>query len=200
MADAGLDYDSVMAGLARGLPPMSVLRPGLQRNGIHVYAHAVGGRPPWDLVDDLVAIARSPYLPVEPPDPPAVEWPRLAGDLERSANRRMELTFTWEQWSEDGYWKVGYTLEGSRRGSVMVRWDGLDTEHMLADLADRLCEAYLHEEIWGGWPMCPNHPTTPMWATVSETGQAVWRCGRDLSDEVRIGELGGRVGALQRDR
>ena len=189
LADPGLDYDEVMAALARGLPPVSVLRPSLRGRGFFTNILSAEERRLWDLMDKLVAIARAPYLLPEAPDPPAVEWNRLADDLERTTGHRLDITFTWEQWSEDDYWMVGYLTDGSQRGAFMARWKALDGEHMLAELADRLCESHLHEEIWSGWPMCPNHPTRPMWATVNEDGQAVWQCEADPSDDVSLGHL-----------
>lgn len=191
LAEPDLDYDQVMAELARGRPTIPVLRPSLKkRAGFHIHFSGPEDRRLLDLVDELVAIARAPYLLPQPPDPPAVDWSRLARDLERTADRHLDLTFTWEQWSEDGYWMVGYSMDDAPGGAFMVRWDGLDAEQMLADLADRLCESHLHETIWGGWPICPNHPTRPMWATVNAAGRAVWRCEADTSDEVTIGDLG----------
>ena len=191
MAEPGLDYDEVMAELARGQPPIPVLRPSVRGEGFFTHILSAEERRLWGLVDELVAIARAPYLLPESPDPPAVEWNRLANDVERTTGRRLDVTFVWEQWSHDGYWMVGYSMDGSHPGAFMVRWEAVDAEHMLAELADRLCETLLHEEFWGGWPMCPNHSTRPMWATVNAAGRAVWRCEADISEEVPIGHLGG---------
>ncbi|MDQ1418466.1 MAG: hypothetical protein QOJ52_428, partial [Acidimicrobiaceae bacterium] len=66
------------------------------------------------------------------------------------------------------------SLDGVAQGGCSFDWDVADPEASLVDLADRLCEGWLHEEGWGGWPMCPNHPTRPMWADVGEGGRAIW--------------------------
>jgi hypothetical protein len=62
------------------------------------------------------------------------------------------------------------------------------SEHDLADLADRLVESYLAEEIWGGWPLCPAHPTRPMWPTIDTMGRAVWQCEADRAT-IEIGRF-----------
>lgn len=189
LAEPDLDYDEVMAALAKGLPPATVLQPSRRATGIHVEAF-VGERARLvGRLDDLVAIARAPYLLAEPPEPPAVPWARIADDLERTTGRHLEIVFGWEQWSDHGYWAAAYFLDGARHGAFGL-WPDDDPERTLADLADKLCESCLHEEIWGGWPLCPAHPARPMWATVGEGGRAVWRCEADPSDEAVIGDLG----------
>ena len=61
-------------------------------------------------------------------------------------------------------------------------------EEFVAELTDYLQEGFLHEEIWGGWPLCPDHRTHPLSASVSEAGEATWFCS-DGSAVARIGWL-----------
>jgi hypothetical protein len=142
------------------------------------------------LVDELEVIARAPYFPEHPLPPPVVPWERLAADVLRTTGRQVDLTFRWEAYSNGGYWKCCISLDGEDRGGCNVNDDESRPDANLADLADRLCEGWLHEEIWGGWPLCPRHPTRPMWAVVNDAGLAAWRCEADATDEIEIGQLG----------
>jgi hypothetical protein len=65
------------------------------------------------------------------------------------------------------------------------------SEETVARFADWLCEYSLHEVVWGGWPMCPRHPTRPMWAETDPDGRARWICEADPADRWVIGQLGG---------
>jgi len=185
-ADGDLDYEAVVAELAKGTLPSWVLLPSRRTTGSRVVS-----RRQRKLVDELVRIARAPYLLDEPPPPPSVPWQRLARDLQRTAGRTLDLVFArWEQFSEGGYWVCEITMDGGVRGSFDFTDDDDDPESSLAALADYLCEGWLHEEVWGGWPMCVRHPGRPMWATVNGAGLAVWRCEADPSDEAVIGSVG----------
>ena len=84
-----------------------------------------------------------------------------------------------------------FGLDGVLYGAIRMGWDEDDPEGSLAELADRRCETFLHEEIWGGSPMCREHPTRPMWATTDDEGVAGWACEAGPErDRIRIGELG----------
>ncbi|HZQ83677.1 MAG TPA: hypothetical protein VFA83_02510 [Acidimicrobiales bacterium] len=50
-----------------------------------------------------------------------------------------------------------------------------NTEVFVAGLAEDLREFALDEEIWGGWPICPDHGTHPLEAS-AEGGVAAWIC------------------------
>jgi hypothetical protein len=185
VADAGLHYESVMAELANGAPPLlALLGPGASPIGERVIA--IEQRK---LIDELLSIARGPWTAAAPPPEPTVPWARLAVDLAQSTGRTLALTFRWEAFPDHGYWVCDLALGGRRRGGCSFDGDD-DPEGGLANLADRLCEGWLHEEVWGGWPMCPKHPDRPMWAGLSEGGVAVWRCEADARDEIEIGQLG----------
>jgi len=77
-----------------------------------------------------------------------------------------------------------------QRGGLSFDDDECDAEATLAQFADKICEGWLHEEVWGGWPMCPRHPDRPMWAGVGRDRFATWQCEVDAADEVVIGQLG----------
>jgi hypothetical protein len=187
LADRDLDYDAVIAELAQGAPPMFVLASRLSQSPV---GSSVITSRQREVMDELVAIARAPFLAMTAPPEPNVSWGRLADDLARTAGRRLDVTLRWDQYPDGGDWICEFSLDGVGRGSCRVQWDGNDAEACLADLAGQLCEAWLHEDIWGGWPMCPVHATRPMWASVNEAGMAIWRCEAEASDEVIIGQLG----------
>jgi hypothetical protein len=184
VSDVG--YDAVMADLVNGAPPILVL------GGSH--GPAIGTRVisirQRQLLDELVAVARVPFSKSGPAQPPAVPWQRLADDLRRTAGRKLDLAFHWEGYRDGGYWMCELSLDGVAQGGCNVDWGQADPEGSLVDLADRLCEGWLHEEVWGGWPMCVKHPTRPMWAEMGESGRAMWGCEADHSDAVEIGQLG----------
>jgi hypothetical protein len=185
VADPSLDYEAVMAELAAGAPPLLVLRPAAHGIAV-VRLTAVQS----DQIAELPGIAREPYLLQEPPSPPVVPWHRLAGDLRRTTGRVLDASFRWEQFSDHGLWICDFTLDGGARGGFGFTDDERDPEGGLADFADKLCEGWLHEEVWGGWPMCPRHPDRPMWATVGRDDLAAWQCEADSSDEIAVGQLG----------
>ena len=186
-ADSDLDYDAVMADLARGTPPTFALT---KQRTTGIGTRVVSKRQ-LELADELVAIARAPYVAAAPrPEPPRLDWARIAEDLQRTTGRHLEVTLRWEVYADDAYWMCDLALDGVAIGSTMHRDQGDDPEESLASFADTLCDGWLHEEIWGGWPMCPRHPDRPMWAVVGDDDLAVWQCEADSSDEIVIGQLG----------
>jgi hypothetical protein len=185
VADRGIDYDAVMANLASGFPFTWALRRRPRPEGV-AYLSA----RQQQLIDELVALARAPYFPEEPPSPPVVPWERVSADLRRTTGRLLDLTFRWEAYADHAFWMCSIFLDGADHGGCNVNDDEAGPEANLAELADRLCEHSLHEEIWGGWPLCPRHPTRPLWAVVNDAGIAVWRCEVSATDEVEIGQLG----------
>lgn len=112
-------------------------------------------------------------------------WERIAQDLRSTTGRTLHLRL---RPTSDGLWKIEVELDGivvSRGQRVFLE---TDTEEALAELADYLQEAVLDEEVWGGWPICPDHRTHPLEATTDQTHIAVWKCprGRVIA---RIGDL-----------
>lgn len=187
IADDSLEYDAVVQELAAGRFPMLVLSPRPHQSIGQVLLSMRQHR----LIEELVAIAREPWTSQEPPPRPDVEWQRIAADLERTTGRTLVLDLRWNAYPDGGFWAADISVDGSRLGGVGFAWDASHSEECLADLADSLCEHSLHEEIWGGWPMCPRHPARPMWATTDGDGVAVWACEVEPErDRVRIGELG----------
>jgi hypothetical protein len=83
------------------------------------------------------------------------------------------------------WWDFTLTLNGEPIGSFGTRFPP-STEEFTAHLADYLQE-HLSQSIWGGWPMCPDHPNHPLVAEMSHE-RAVWSCprGREVA---RIGDL-----------
>jgi hypothetical protein len=185
LADPAADYETVIADLGKGTPPMLALA-GPDRPAFGSWVITKDQRT---LLDQLVAIARAPYR-TPAPAPPITPWKRIADDLQRTAGRTLEGTFRWEAFKDHSFWVFDFSLDGEPRGGCGVFTGDGQPEDALADLADKLCEGWLHEEVWGGWPMCPRHPDRPMWAGVSEAGRAVWRCEADTADEIEIGRLG----------
>jgi hypothetical protein len=140
------------------------------------------------LLAELTAIARGPYEAVPWPEPPDVQLDRLVADFSRTTGRRLELQLRWENEPAGGMWLCDIAIDGKSRGST-GRVGGVP-ELALAMLADRICEGWLHDEVWGGWPMCPKHPNRPMWAMIDSAGPACWVCEVDPKDRSAIGQLG----------
>jgi hypothetical protein len=113
------------------------------------------------------------------------DWPRIADDLRRSTGRELEVRFVPD---ESGFEMAEVTIDGRRCGAVGRSWFADSTEERLAILADVLQEQFLHEEVWGGWPLCSRHVGRPMWAGIGSTGRASWICEVD-GQEVEIGQL-----------
>jgi hypothetical protein len=186
LADTDLDYDEVMAELAAGRSAMTVI--GRQRHQSSLFVRFKPGER--QLVDDLTAIARAPFVALPWPTPPPVAFDRLSADLERTTGRRLQLALRWEQYPDVGYWVCDVTLDSRGVGSCGVETNVDNPEAYLVAVADRVCEQWLHEEVWGGWPMCARHPSRPMWAKLNSEGIATWECEKDVRDEVVIGRLG----------
>lgn len=110
-------------------------------------------------------------------------WDRIARDLERTTGRRLVLAN-----SDSDEWVVDIWLDDALLGAVGCSWDPSNPDEGVADLADRLQEHSLDEEIWGGWPMCPGHHH-PLEASVHE-GQAMWICPSAGTPVAPIGQLG----------
>ena len=108
----------------------------------------------------------------------------------RTTTRRLDLKLRWEQFPDGGYWVCDVVIDGRAHGSTGFGYSDDDSEQMLADLADSLCEGWLHGEVWGGWPLCVRHPTRPMWAKKNDLGRAAWTCEYVADDQVEIGQLG----------
>lgn len=188
IADPSLDYDEVVSELAAGCLPLLVLS-SRRNEGIDVVV-GLSARE-HELIDRLVVIALEPWTSREPPPTPDVGWGRIATDLHRTTGRTLVLTLRWKEYSDGGFWMADISIDGSPLGGTSFDWDEAHAEESLADLADRLCESFLHEEIWAGWPMCPNHPDRPMWATTDDGGVAIWACeAAPEHDRVPIGQLG----------
>lgn len=125
---------------------------------------------------------------------PSTTGRAVAADRQRPGeDHRSDLSVAvhWDEHPHGGLWIADLSVDGSPVGATSFLWDDENPEVSLADLADRLCESFLHEEVWGGWPICPRHGSRPMWATVGDDGVAVWACEEDPErDRVRIGRLG----------
>ncbi len=110
-------------------------------------------------------------------------WERIADDLLATTGRRLSLDL---RVSED-WWDCDVFLDGQSKGSFGTVFSGIG-EAFVVHLADYLCESYLHEEIWGGWPICPDHGTHPLEPSLDDSGVAVWKCP--------VGRVIARVGSL----
>jgi hypothetical protein len=100
---------------------------------------------------------------------------RIARDVQSTTGR--VLTVGVDELDQD-WVQVSVELDGDQLGS----WghagfaDGL-VEMVTVQLADGLRENYLDEEIWGGWPICPDHEH-PLDPALDSSGVASWRCPR----------------------
>lgn len=140
------------------------------------------------LLRELTAIARAPCLAMPWPETPTVELERLVADFERTTGRQIILQLRWDNYPSGGYWACDITIDDKARGSFGVNVNDADPEDTLATTADRLCEGWLHEEVWGGWPICSLHGTHPLDAQVHQS-VAVWYCPSS-GVIARIGDLG----------
>jgi hypothetical protein len=184
--DDDLDYDAVMADLADGRSPARAVAHD-RRNASFTAKWSAQDR---ELLNQLVLIARAPYLAMERPDLPSVNLHRLESDFRRTTGRQLVLGLRWEPYPTRSEWLCDVNIDGEAKGAfgVFPADDGRPGEQ-LARMADSLCEGWLHEEIWGGWPMCPRHGTRPMWAETGSDGEAVWVCEADAAHRALIGEL-----------
>jgi len=111
-------------------------------------------------------------------------WKRIADDL--LATTGLTLLLDLHPGSDD-WWDIDVFLDEQTSGSFGRSFPS-DEEEFIVDLADYLCEFSLDEEVWGGWPVCPDHKTHPLQASLDDNHTAVWRCpvGRVIA---RLGEL-----------
>ncbi len=150
------------------------------------------GPLPREAVEDRARLAMHALLADDGP------WRRIADDVRATTGRDLvvrrgepdvhrpngleEPDPTWLEIEVvlDGAWVCSFGHSHS-----------LDPEEFVADLAEDLRESALDEEIWGGWPICPDHRTHPLAATVDD-GRAAWRCpvGRVIAP---IGTLSGKA-------
>ena len=76
-----------------------------------------------NLIDQLVAVARAPWIAVVPPPDPEVPWSRIARDVRRTAGRDLALTLRWEEYPAGGFWMCDVSLDGVTPGGMSVNWD-----------------------------------------------------------------------------
>jgi hypothetical protein len=185
--DPDVGFDAMMAGLAQGQSAVSLI--ARDRRQASFFVRFSPGDA--ELLKELTAIARAPYLAMAWPDPPNVDLSRIIMDFERTTGRSLVLEWRWEQYPDEGFWICDYTVDGEAdRGGIGASWDDDDPEETLVSLADRLVEDSLSEVVWGGWPLCVRHPTRPMWPKKNSEGAASWICEADPADQVEIGRLG----------
>ena len=84
-----------------------------------------------------------PQLKPEPP----VEWSRIATDLAATADLRLEIRIL-PQIADEPSYACLIVLDGRVLGSFGWKWLPQDSERSLADLAERLVEHSVSEEIW----------------------------------------------------
>lgn len=111
-------------------------------------------------------------------------WSRIVDDVFATTGRLLVLQ---PVAAPDGWWDCDVVLDGVSRGKF-GQFFPQEEEPFVATLADRLCDSYLHDDIWGGWPICPDHGTHPLEPLLDECGQAVWKCP--------IGRVVARIGSL----
>jgi hypothetical protein len=99
--------------------------------------------------------------------------------------------------TDDGFWDIEVFLDGrsvhSGGGKPWLWQAGDDEDVLVASLADYLRESVLDEEIWGGWPTCPEHGTHPLESNLLPDAHTAARvCPRGGRVVARIGYLSGR--------
>jgi hypothetical protein len=115
-------------------------------------------------------------------------WPRVAHDLLVSSGSVLTVSASPDPSNHDfdgEWWDVTLTLDGEPIGGFGTYFPS-KAEDFIAFLADYL-QQHLSQKVWGGWPMCPDHPNHPL-EPDTEDGLAVWRCpaGRRID---QIGHL-----------
>src|SRR5665213_2649740 len=95
-------------------------------------------------------------------EPAVVEWrwQSIADDLLATTGLTLFLRL---QPGIDGWWDIEVFLDDRTVGSFGRHFPTDESEFIVA-LADYLCEFSLDEEVWGGWPICPDHGTHPLQA------------------------------------
>ena len=182
--DDDLDYSEVMAGLAAGRSATSLVARDRHRSSLFVQTSARDHQ----LLEELTRLAQAPWVAAPWPTPPEVALELLESDFARTTGRTLELALVWENYPDGGIWICALSIDGTAKGSTGMA--GGTPAEVLVDVADRLCDGWLHEEIWGGWPLCTQHPSRPMWAEVDPAGIAQWVCEVDPAQRVPIGQLG----------
>jgi hypothetical protein len=111
-------------------------------------------------------------------------WERIVDDVFATTGHRLVLELNP---APDYWWDCDVIFDGIVQGTTGFTLP-VNEEAFVVELADQLCEGYLHEEIWGGWPICPDHGTHPLEPSLDQSGNAVWLCpiGRAVA---RIGSL-----------
>lgn len=99
---------------------------------------------------------------------------RIADDLRATAGRELVLRL---RNTDVAWWEIDVLVDGKHLGSLGQGFS-TDPEDLIAELADNLRENFLDEEIWGGWPICPDHGDHPLEPGVDDAGRATWFCPR----------------------
>ena len=184
--DPAVDWETLRAGLAEGRSAGQILARDRDNATLFVQYEPDDLR----LLGEMTAIARRPYVDADWPALPEVDIDRISADFARTTGRDLHLELRWEQFPGRGYWVCVVSIDGRNAGSIGIARADQDPEQLLVDLADGLCERYLHEEVWGGWPRCARHPSRPMWAGKDDRGRAAWICEAVAADQAEIGLLG----------
>jgi hypothetical protein len=173
VADRNLDYDEVMAELAEGRHAMSVIS-SRRHEASFGWRFESGDR---QLIDDLTAVARGPFLAMASPAAPAIPVGRLTADFERTTGKVLDLALRWEQYPTDGMWVCDVSIDRNNKGScgVNVDDDDDDPEGCLVTLADRLCEGWFARGDLGWMADVPASPVS------ADVGPQEQRRGRMLA-------------------
>jgi hypothetical protein len=109
---------------------------------------------------------------------------RIGADLLRTVGHSLQIRLS----DNDDFGELLIYFDGALDAGV--GWPmGATIEESVADIADRLQECTLHEEVWGGWPICGRpHHTHPL-VPVVRAAHAVWLCPADDETIAPIGEL-----------
>jgi len=113
------------------------------------------------------------------------DWTSLAADFETTTGRTLELEL---ESGPDGWMGFRVSVDHVYKGSYGTLYPE-DAVDRLVQLTNDLSAGFLCEEAGGsGWPVCPDHGSHPMNATVDASHRAVWMCptGRIVAS---IGEL-----------
>jgi hypothetical protein len=111
-------------------------------------------------------------------------WNRIADDLLITTGQRLVLDL---RPGADHWWDCDVFLDDKPKGSFGTYFPEVG-EGFVVQLTDYLCGSFLHEEVWGGWPICPDHRTHPLVPSLDDSGMAVWKCPEGPTI-ARIGSL-----------
>ena len=108
---------------------------------------------------------------------------RIEDDVRSTTGRELELLPD----SLPGWVEVFVFLDGKPLGTVGQSFSE-EPEEFIVEVIDRITEVFLHEAIWGGWPICPDHKTHPLEPRIDHERSAAWFCphGRRVA---RVGVL-----------